>query len=499
MSRRSLLGALVGGSASLGLAACTQPSGSGGGPGPPAWYVSNFAGTLSISGYVDRPSVNRGEDLTLHLNCIGSDAGSPVVVAVHRTGWYGGQGASTYVPPTTITAPLQQPATAVVDPVSLRCEASWEPVLTISTETGGTPWPTGTYVFQLTGTSGKQAYVPFTVRDDASTSPYLFVNNHMTWWAYNNEGGYNLYNGGSEVGPQRPFRSDPVRNSQGAGEYFWLEYRMVRWLERNGFDVSYVADFDLDLRPVPDSTQAIVLAGHSEYWTGRMRANVDDAMAQRGVGVVSFGANTCYWRGRLEGTTATAPGHYVCWKSPTGFASTADPLQDDPALATMLFRRIPGLAEHYMLGGGFQGWVDANAYVPGPALNSTALHFTDVSHPVFAGTGIVSGQEFPGLCGGEFDWWDPVFGPNPGTTICDTPLDVVFSNHHPLLVPDHQQSSVQEKSFPGGVRSRVFNAGTYTWTWGLDNFSFEDFAFAFANPRIQQLTGNILRWAAKEI
>jgi len=187
----------------------------------------------------------------------------------------------------------------------------------------------------------------------------------------------------------------------------------------------------------------------------------------------------------------------VCWKTLTGVPSASDPLGSDPNLATQLFRRIPGKAEQLLLGGGFHGWVDANAYVPGPTLNSTAMKVTNVSHPVFADTGITAGQTFPGLCGGEMDWWDPSLGGPAPTVVCNTPLDGIYSSYHQVGSYVYQQSAIQERTYPGGVTARVFNAGTYTWAWGLDDFSFENYAFKFANPKIQALTANIINWAAK--
>lgn len=484
----------------LGLAACAPTAGVVGGPsaGQP-WLVTKFASALQVAGYVDRPSINRGEDVALHLNCIGADAGAPVKIAVHRTGWYGGVGARTYLPTTIVTAPLQQAPAGLVDPVANLCEADWSTALTFSTSDGLQAWPSGVYVIQLTAQSGQQAYVPFTVRDDSSTASILVVQNHLTWSAYNNAGGKSLYNGGKAVSFHRPYQSDPVRSSAGAGSYFWQEYRCVRWLERNGYDITYIADIDLDRAPVPESAKVMLFSGHPEYWTGAMRHHVEDAMSTRGTGLVVLGANTCYWRGRIEGATATSPGRYALWKTDSGLANPSDPLRADPDLASRLYRTIPGQAEQYLLGAQFFGWVDSNAYSPGPALPSMAMVAADVSHPVFTGTGIATGEKFPGLCGGEYDWWDPAYGVDRSTVAFNTPIDWVYSNHHDLGRVEHQQSTLRETQHPGGVTSRVFNAGSQSWCWGLDNFSFEAFDYRFANPKIQALTGNILSWAAKDI
>lgn len=500
LTRRDVLRTFAATSFAGALSSCA-PGGEG--PAIPAepWHVRDFATNLEVAGYVDRPSLNRGEDVVLHLNCTGSDAGAPVAVAVHRTGWYDGVGARTYLPTIELTAPPQRPGPTVVDPLTKRTEADWAPVLTVTTRTGSQPWPSGVYVIQLTARSGKQAYVPFTLRDDASNARVLVVQSQMTWSAYNNAGGHDLYNDGAAVSFKRPYITDRVRSSQGAGEYFWLEYRIVRWLERAGFDATYVADFDLHRAPVPPSTKAILFCGHPEYWTLDMRRHVEAAMETNGTGLVVLGANTCYWRGRLEDGTSTHPGNYVLWKSADGGPHPSDPLREDPELGSRLFRRLPGQEEQALLGGMFRGWVDTSDYFPSPAANSTAMVAHDTSHPVFAGTGISPGQSFPGLCGGEYDWADPAYlsAPPPVTFAFRTPLDWVRNSFHDIRQVEYQESTLHERSYSGGRTARVFNAGTYNWAWGLDDFSFEPYAFHFARPEIQTLTSNILHWAAKDV
>lgn len=501
LTRRDLLRGVAGASAASLIASACQPGGGGGSsPGVVArpWHVVRPANRDEVAGYVARPSLPRGGAQTLHLNCLGADAELPVDVAVHRTGWYGGDGAE-MVLRYSVVAPAQQALTSVVDPTTNLCRADWAPVLTFDTSTGGVPWPSGVYLVQLTATSGKQTYVPFTLRDPASSASVLVVQNHLTWQAYNTAGSRDLYHDGRAVSFQRPYKHDDVRASFGAGEYLWLEYRIVRWLEREGFDVTYVADFDLHRDEVPASTKVVLLAGHSEYWTHEMRTHLERAMAERGVGLVVLGANTCYWRGRLEGGTSEWPGDYVLYKTTSGQAHPADPLRTDPILASRMYRSLPGGAEQALLGGQFRGWVDLNDY-DGPLLNSTALVADDVSHPVFAGTGIGRGTRFDGLCGGEYDWRHPEFPSPPGVRMAfTTPLDYLHSSWHDVTRTEFQQSALHERSYAGGVTSRVFNAGTYTWAWGLDDFSLESHRYRFADSRIQQLTANIVRWAAKEL
>ena len=93
------------------------------------------------------------------------------------------------------------------------------------------------------------------VRDDTSTSDILFQTADTTWQAYNSYGGNSLYVGSPagrayKVSYNRPFNTRSVDNGQD-----WLfnaEYPMVRWLEANGYDVSYFTGVDSDRRGKPD-------------------------------------------------------------------------------------------------------------------------------------------------------------------------------------------------------------------------------------------------------
>ena len=98
------------------------------------------------------------------------------------------------------------------------------------------------------------------VRDDDGASELLFQTSDTTWQAYNRwseagaTAGYSLYEGpdgkASKVSYNRPFgtRQYPTEDW-----VFNAEYPMIRWLERNGYDVSYCTGIDTD-RPAPRSS-----------------------------------------------------------------------------------------------------------------------------------------------------------------------------------------------------------------------------------------------------
>ena len=96
------------------------------------------------------------------------------------------------------------------------------------------------------------SHVVFVVRDDDGGSKLLFQTSDTTWQAYNQYGGNSLYTGrhrpgrAYKVSYNRPFttRAAPAPRTG----VFNAEYPMVRWLERNGYDVSYSTGVDTDRR-----------------------------------------------------------------------------------------------------------------------------------------------------------------------------------------------------------------------------------------------------------
>ena len=81
---------------------------------------------------------------------------------------------------------------------------------------------------------------------------------------------------------------------------FNSEYPMVRWLERNGYDVSYSTGVDSDRLGAELREHAAFLSvGHDEYWSGTQRANVE-AARDAGVNLAFFSGNEVFWKTRWE-------------------------------------------------------------------------------------------------------------------------------------------------------------------------------------------------------
>ena len=73
---------------------------------------------------------------------------------------------------------------------------------------------------------------------------------------------------------------------------------MIRFLEANGYDVSYVASKDVDNGAAQlQNHKLFISSGHDEYWSGNQRANVE-AARDAGVNLAFFSGNEVFWKTR---------------------------------------------------------------------------------------------------------------------------------------------------------------------------------------------------------
>ncbi len=166
--------------------------------------------------------------------------------------------------------------------------------------------------------------------DDSSHSGLIYQTSDTTWEAYNDWGGASLYHGPSgkatKVSYNRPFAT---RADTPSGQDYLMssEYPMIRFLEANGYDVSYQAEADTDRSgALLLNHKTFLSVGHDEYWSGAQRANVE-AARDAGVNLAFFSGNESYWKTRWEPSvdgTNTSYRTIVCYKE------TADNAKSDP-------------------------------------------------------------------------------------------------------------------------------------------------------------------------
>lgn len=103
---------------------------------------------------------------------------------------------------------------------------------------------------------------------------------------------------------------------------------MIRFLERNGYDVSYISGVDTDRRgSLLRNHKTFLSVGHDEYWSGDQRANVE-AARDAGVNLAFFSGNEVYWKTPWEPSvdgSQTDDRTLVCYKE------TWDNAKSDPS------------------------------------------------------------------------------------------------------------------------------------------------------------------------
>ena len=191
----------------------------------------------------------------------------------------------------------------------------------------------GIYFVHLVRTdTGGDSHIVFVVRNDSSHSNILFQTSDEAWQAYNDWGGsagvlggHTLYGGPGvgnwdytnrayKVSYNRPF---DTRSFEAATWVFGSEYPMVRWLEANGYDVTYFTHVDGVRNSSLITNHKIYMStGHDEYWTGTLRANIE-AARDAGVNLAFFSGNEVFWKTRWENSidgSNTAYRTLVCYK-----------------------------------------------------------------------------------------------------------------------------------------------------------------------------------------
>ena len=160
----------------------------------------------------------------------------------------------------------------------------------------------GQYLLKLRSKNRAASFIPLMITGKTAND-LTFVSSVLTWQSYNQWGGQSLYKGAdgsretkaTEVSFERPYDGD------GSGQFRYMEQPLLTLIEKQGFDINYLTDFDVDSNPqVFANTSTIVVGGHSEYWTQTMRSRFDEAVAQ-GKNLVVFGGNTGYAMTEIKG------------------------------------------------------------------------------------------------------------------------------------------------------------------------------------------------------
>jgi hypothetical protein len=479
-------------------------------PGTPGWQLSNPAVNREIEGFASLTSVNKGGSIAFSV----STKDSSFNIDIFRTGWYAGVGARLLTTIANLHGVLQ--TTPTQDPVTRLIECAWPSSYVLSVPAS---WVSGIYLARLTGNpSGKQSWIIFVVRDDSRSSDVTFENSVTTYQAYNfwpnGANGRSLYAWGNtsddlpawKVSFNRPYvlgRSYSVTtpgaaSGVGAGEYLanlqpgpvqnygifnaGYEYNMVRWLEKNGYDVTYLTDIDVhENAALLANHRALLSVGHNEYWSMPMLQHVQNALAN-GLNLGFFSANSPYWQVRFEpASNGAADRTMVGYKYD---APWNDPLYNsNPQLSTVRWRdphiNFPEAA-----------WVGAE-YVGDPFEGDIVI--SNASHWLMDGAGLHNGDRLTGLLGYEVDAVVPGVSPANLQILASSPVGP-FDNDYdnpPGLICNDQVCTSNVTWYSAG-HAFVFDAGSMNWSWGLDDYNAPSMRPAFSSVAAQTLTRNVL-------
>jgi hypothetical protein len=448
-------------------------------------------------------SVNKGSTIAFKIDTTASSYS----IGIFRFGYYQGNGARkiTSIPPSAIL-PRSQPACLTDVPTGLLDCGNWAVSASWSVPTTAV---SGVYMAVLVRPdTGGASQIPFVVRDDSSHSDILFQTDDTTWQAYNQFGGNSLYLGSApssdgrayKVSYNRPFATRGQTSGYGTSNFFfYAEYPMIRFLESNGYDMSYESGIDADRSgSLIKNHKTLLTAGHDEYWSGGMRSNVEAARAA-GVNLAFFSGNEVFWKIRFENSIDGSGTPYrtlVCYKE-TKAGAAIDP-QDPPTWTgtwrdpTLSPPADGGRPENALLGTIFT--VNrGSAALTVPATYSKLRLWRNTSVATLG-----SGQT-------------ATFGTNTLGYEWDEDLDNGFRpaglfdlSSTTVSVPERLQdygntyapgTAVHHLTFyKTASGSKVFSAGTVQWAWGLDtnHDASPDSGPATVDVRMQQAMINLL-------
>ncbi|MDP9119906.1 MAG: DUF4082 domain-containing protein [Acidobacteriota bacterium] len=455
------------------------------GTGPEVWDLAQGRSDPDLLGFTTEISVNRGETVYFKIKT----SAASYHLDIYRIGYYGGLGArkiTTVFPSAHL--PQEQPAclTQPIDCAAWGVSAVWPvPPTAVS----------GVYVAKLLRTDARvsnSSHILFVVRDDARRSDLLFQTSDTTWQAYNPYGGRSqtsLYNGGVKVSYNRPLITREVGP---INSFFGAEYAMVRWLERNGYDVTYATGVDSARRGQNLLAHKVFLSvGHDEYWSADQRSNVEAARAA-GVHLAFFSGNEIYWKTRWEADHHTM----VCYKE-TSFSAASDP----SAVFTGTWRdprfrsaEDPARPENALSGTLFAVNNTGDRTLVVPAADGRMRIWRDTAAAAAPACGAT--DLAPRTLGYEWDQ-DEDNGWRPAGLVR---LSTTYAHHAPVLsgpgtgasgsfFNEVSGTSVHHLTLyrhPSGAL--VFGAGTIQWSWGLD----ANHLHGTGNLTMQQATVNLL-------
>ena len=443
--------------------------------GSQLWNEITAGSSRVAEGFASRTSASCGDVVDLHVNT----SSTWFTIWAWRMGNYAGTGGrlvwrSGPIMGSRGSAPIHHTVTEP-DPYGVQpaaIDADWPVSLKMNVTAAFTP---GVYLLQIRGSDGGRAWIPLVVRDSVGTPAVGVLIPTNTWQVYNAWGGASGYRGADALAESRsrivsfnrPFAG------RGDGQLVANQLPFIEWAEGTGKDVTYFTDDDLNSGSQRlTAINALIIPGHSEYWTAEMRANLQRLITDRGGNVAFLGANDMYWRPRVVSSSSDGSIRELAI-----FRYQAEDVSQDPADISVRWRDAPiSSPEQELLGS--QYWclkVDDSYVVP------------DNPGWPFAWGGQPSGTVIPHLVYREIDRVDPSL-PYPSGLRALAQAPISCTARTPVEVAEWD-AVAYETSAHGAVLAM----GTLGWTCQLTGECPYDPNDAVTVQFVQRVTDEVVR------
>jgi hypothetical protein len=450
-------------------------------PGTSSWKIGGNVSSTVVQGFANLTYAKEGQDVELFVD---SHATSYRAIA-YRMGYYQGLGARE-VWSSSVEHGIVQPPCTVASTTNMVSCANWHESLVMPITSAFSP---GDYLIKLVAGPRAASYVLLTVWDPSSTAAYVVMNRSLVEQGWNTYGGYSYYAGegpcildDSSYPPCNRARvvsfDRPYDTGSGSSDFLTNEYPLVRLMEKEGLDVTYISDVTLSQYPDLLLHHKVLLTlDHDETWTYSERLAVQHAVAD-GVNVVYFGAAAMVRHARLQSSSLGPDRESVDYRDAyedplNGVGSpmqvTGNTWEDPPAD----WSPISQIGEEY------SGYLSPGDYAP--------MVISDASSWVFRDTGLQNGSSLPGVIASDFDH-----------VISGAPANIQFLAHSPIPA---EESTVSGSLWDGASYSDmiyftnptsqagVIDTGNNVWIGDLRACT----TSACSSPTITKITNNILR------
>ena len=417
--------------------------------------------SYSEGGYADRHSVVAGNTISFHI----ATSVSPFSVEIINL-------ASQHTVLQTLGGLMSQPRD---------CTGMWEsgcnwPPTTVFTVPAS--YVPGYYAARFPSGIGTR-HILFVVRPAVAGSyaPIAVIQPSNSDVAYNRFGGKSVYDTISDDGHRAHIVSfnRPYNEDSGLARYNIWEARFVAWMKAEGRKFEVLTDDDMEAGVPLSAYKALLIVGHSEYWSLEARRHLED-YSRAGGHIAIFGANTMWWQVRVDLQARTM----TVYKD-----ASLDPLTgvDNDRVTTNFFDWPVLNPENRILGASFLNASYANKLNSSdrlPMEQRTPYTLRKADHWSFAGTGLTNGATF-GRAAGAIELDGALFNTLPNGTLETEGSDGTPLSYEVLATLPSSNGYATIGMYVNPQGGAVFNGAARDWSYGI-----------LEDPAIERITRNVL-------